>query len=325
MKIFSLNQLPLYTDDFFFRELNDRNRDAIVIFNPIDALIVSPVFMRSRKSLEEHIAFIRDNNIKKAIVVAEDISFLKECSSLEYLMIFPSINSNDFDYSPIYELKNIKWLQCETTYGIKNEKVANIDYAQFKKLKRLGVSGQEGNINVQKAKEITSLCFYEGFPSSKNLDGFIPNESLKSLRIMQSPIQSLKGIEHSSCLTRLELSYNRKLVDISPLNNLSDTLVYLEINMCGKICDFSVLKELHNLEFLILKGSNTLQDISFIKGMPNLKNFELTMNVEDGDLTCCEGLSYVRIKNRKHFSHKDNEFSKDYVEPEQKIPFEAIE
>ena len=75
MDFFSFNQLPLYTDDFFFRELEGNNRDAIVVFNPIDALIVSPVFLRSRKSLEEHIAFIRDNNIKKAIVVAEDRSF----------------------------------------------------------------------------------------------------------------------------------------------------------------------------------------------------------------------------------------------------------
>lgn len=322
MDFFSFNQLPLYTDDFFFRELEGNNRDAIVIFNPIDALIVSPVFLRSRKSLEEHIAFIRDNNIKKAIVVAEDISFLKNCPSLEYLMIFPAINSNNFDYSPIYELKNIKWLQCETTYGIKNEKVANIDYAKFNELKRLGVSGKEGNINVHQAKKVASLCFYEGFPYSKKLEGFIPRESLKNLRIVQSPIQSLKGVEEAQHICRLELSYNRRLVDISALRSFSESLIYLEINMCGKICDFSVLKELHNLEFLVLKGSNTLKDLSFVKEMPKLKSFDLTMNVEDGDLSLCEHIPYVRIKNRKHFSHKDSQFQKEYIDPEQRIPFE---
>lgn len=322
MEFFSFNQLPLYTDDFFFRELGDNNRDAIVVFNPIDALIVSPVFLRSRKSLEEHVAFIRDNNIKKAIVIAEDIRFLKDCPSLEYLMIFPAINSNNFDYSPIYDLKNIKWLQCETTYGINNEKVANIDYSKFNELKRLGVSGKEGNINVHQANKVNSLCFYEGFPNSKNLEGFIPGEELKKLRITQSPIQSLNGIEVASHLCRLELNYNRKLVDISALRSFRESLIYLEINMCGKICDFSVLKELNNLEFLVLKGSNTLKDLSFIKEMPKLKSFDLTMNVEDGNLSLCERIPYVRIKNRKHFSHKDNQFQKGFVDPEYRVPFE---
>ena len=72
MKFISFNQLPLYTDDFFWRE------EAIVMFNPSDALIVSPVFLRSRKTLEEHIEYVRNNNIKKAIVIAEDINFLKQ-------------------------------------------------------------------------------------------------------------------------------------------------------------------------------------------------------------------------------------------------------
>ena len=29
MEFFSFNQLPLYTKDFYFRELNDNNKDAI--------------------------------------------------------------------------------------------------------------------------------------------------------------------------------------------------------------------------------------------------------------------------------------------------------
>ena len=115
MKLYSLNQIPLYTDDFSFRFFDDvHSRDAIVIFHPMEAMIVTPVLIRSKKSLEEHIEYIHDNNIKKAIIVADDIQFLKRCPSLEYLMIFPAIDAKDFDYSPLYELPNIKWLQCET-------------------------------------------------------------------------------------------------------------------------------------------------------------------------------------------------------------------
>lgn len=325
MKFFSLNQLPLYTDDFFFQNLNDRkSRDAIVLFNPADALIVSPVFLRSRKSLNEHIDYIRDNNVKKAIVVAEDISFLKQCPSLEYLMIFPAISADNFDYSPIYELPNLKWLQCETIYGIDEEKTCSIDYSLFKNIKRVGIIGGRGHLNVQKAETVESLYLDFGFPNSKTLSGFIPTKNLVNLIIRQSPIKSLEGVEESLRLRRLELSYDRRLTDISALRNVSNTLKCLEIDTCGKIKDFSVFNELHNLEFLILKGSNVIRDLSFVKNMPRLKYLHLTMNVDNGDLSLCEQIPYVRIKNRRHYSHKNDELPKNYIDPDNAYPFEVV-
>lgn len=325
MKFVSFNQLPLYTDDFSFRELNDINgKDALVVFNPADAIVVSPVFLRSRKSLQEHIEYIRNNNIKKAIVVAENIQFLTQCPSLEYLMVLPAITANEFDYSPIYEMPNIKWLQCETVYGVNEEKISTIDYSYFQGLKRLGVSGGKGHLNVHAAEEVVSLFFDFGFPNAKTLTGFISGKALENFSISQSSIQSLEGIEVASQLRRLELAYNRRLTDISALRHLGETLRYLEIDTCGKIRDFSVLKELHNLEFLVLKGSNILPDLSFVKEMPKLKNLHLTMNVEDGNLSLCGQLPYARIKNRKHYSHKDNELPKNYTDPQIIIPFEVI-
>ena len=323
MKFVSFNQLPLYTDEFFFRNLNDINsKDALVVFNPADAIVVSPVFLRSRKSLQEHIEYIRNNNIKKVIVVAEDIHFLTQCPSIEYLMVLPAITANEFDYSPIYKMPNIKWLQCETIYGANEDKVSTIDYSRFQGVKRLGVSGGKGHLNVHAAKEVVSMIFDFGFPNAKTLIGFISGETLENFSISQSPIQSLEGIEVASQLRRLELAYNRRLTDISALCHLGESLRYLEIDTCGKIRDFSVLKELHNLEFLVLKGSNILPDLSFIKEMPKLRNLHLTMNVEDGNLSLCEQLPYARIKNRKHFSHKDSELPKNYTDPNQVIPFE---
>lgn len=325
MQLVSFNQLPLYTDDFFLRNLNNINvKDTIVVFNPADAVVVSPVFLRSRRSLEEHIEYIRKNNVKKAIVVAENIQFLTQCPSLEYLMVLPAITANEFDYSPIYAMPNIKWLQCETIYGENEDKVSTIDYSHFQGLKRLGVSGGKGHLNVHAAKEVVSLFFDFGFPNAKTLTGFIPGEALENFSISQSPIQSLEGIEVASQLRRLELAYNRRLMDISALRHLGETLRYLEIDTCGKIRDFSVLKELHNLEFLILKGSNILPDLSFLKEMSKLKILHLTMNVEDGDISLCEQLQYARIKNRKHYSHKDDELPKNSIDPDEIIPFEII-
>ena len=322
MQLYSLNQLPLYVEDFYFRSLNDLScKDAIVICNPNDAVVLSPVVLRSQKSLSDHIEFIQTNDVKKAIVIAETIGFLKQCPNLEYLWILPAISAKEFDYSPLYDLPNLKWLQCESSYGIHDEFVATIDYSRLTSLKRLLVSGKKGHINVESAQTITSLLCDFGYPNAESLANYIPSEMLINLSLNQSSIATLAGIEVALKLKRVRLSYNRRLEDISALRYLRNSLACLEIDACGKIKDFSVLQELTELEFLTLKGSNSISSISFIKNMPNLKYLHLTMNVEDGDLTLCENIQYVRIKNRKHYSHKDANFSKHYINIEEEHPF----
>ena len=330
MRFYSFNQLPLYTDDFFFREMGSGGEKAIVIFNPAEATIASPVFLRSRKSLDEHIEFIRQNDYAKAIIVADNIDFLAQCPSLESLMIFPAISAENFDYSPLYELPNLKWLQCETMYGLRTAydvdepiKTTSIDYRRIKGLKRLLVGNTEGHLHVRDAETLTSLIFYEGGPQGDNLQNALPGKSLLSLQLVLSPLRSLDGIEEAHQLQRLELSYNRRLTDISALRHLKNSLRYLEIDACGKIQDFSVLAELQCLEYLILKGPNVLPDLTFLKALPRLKVLDVRLNVADGDLSLCTKLPYARVKNRRHFSHKDDELPKNYSDPNYDIPFEV--
>ncbi len=317
MKFMTFNQIPYFLDDFFMRHLdNIKERDALVIYNPPSALIASPFLPRSKKTLDEHIAYLRDNNIKKAIVVAEDIQFLTQCPHLEYLWVLPGMDSVNFDYSPVYSLPDLKWLICETTAGLNDKHVATVDYSHFKKLKRLAVRGADGHQNVALAGDVVTLYFDFGFPKANDLQNCIPGNELLNFSICQAPITSLHGIGSAGKLRYLALSYNRRLTDISPLAEVRETLKCLDIDTCGKIRDFSVLETLKNLEFLSLKGSNTLPNLSFLKHMPNLRYLHLTMNVEDGDLSLCQSIPCVRIKNRKHYSHKDQDFPKQYEDPD---------
>ena len=315
MKFSTLNQLPLYTDEFFWRRLNDRKEDALVVFNPIDSIIISPVYLRSRKSLAEHIALIRDNGITDVIAVAEDIGFLKQCETIECLRVHPAITSQNFDYSPIYELPRLKWLQCETSYGEKGEYISSIDYSRFPNLKWLSIIGSKGHLNVQKADNVVSLFFDEAFPKSADLKNVIPTKNLEMFSITRASIRSLEGIDAAKKLKKLELYYNRSLTDISALAALKDSLVSLTIEKCGRIHDFSVLKELSNLECLILKGSNTIPDLKFLLQLPKLKHLHITMNVADGDMHWCQNVPYVKIQNRKHYSHKDSEMPQNFIDP----------
>lgn len=325
MKFSTFNQLPLYTDDFFYRAFDNLTiKDAIVVHNPQDALITSPVFLRSTKTLEEHIAEIQEKNVKKAHIVADDISFLRRCPGLEYIMVYPAVTAKDFDYSPLYDMPNLKYVVCGTTAGLKDEHVASVDYSRIKGIQHLVISHAWGHQNVADAGEVTSLIFDFGYPKAGDLRDILPGGNLRSFAVCQAPIHSLDGIEDAPKLQRLKLSNNRRLTDISALRHLKETLAFLEIDTCGKIRDFSALSELHNLEYLILKGSNPVQDLSFLNHMPKLKYLHFTMNAENGDLTPCLPLEYVRIQNRKHYSHKDSDMPKTYTDPDEAFPFTVI-
>ena len=91
--------------------------DQIVVIDPPNVIWEAPVVPRSRKTLDEHIKYIRDNNIKKALVIAEDIAFLRQCPSLEELQVIPPYSAAAFDYSPLYDMPNLKKLNCKTIYG----------------------------------------------------------------------------------------------------------------------------------------------------------------------------------------------------------------
>ena len=59
--------------------------DSIVIRNPEKCDCWSPKKSFSKHSLDEHIAFINKHKIKKAVVIAEDLRFITQCPSLEYI------------------------------------------------------------------------------------------------------------------------------------------------------------------------------------------------------------------------------------------------
>jgi len=311
MKLVTLGQLTPKIDDFSFVELTDpKTKDALVICNPYDALGFAPAYLRSTRSLEEHINYVQKNNIKKAMVVAENISFLRQCPSLEYLYIIPAFTAKEFDYSPLYDMPQIQWLQCDMLYGMDLEYCTHIDYSKIQGLESLFVCGSKGHENVKNVKGIKTLFLSEGQPAASNLEDAFEGSKLEKLSICQSPIRTLDGLEKAKKLRRLSLAHNRRLESISALTNVKDTLVSLDIESCGKIKDFSVLSELHNLENLRLIGTNVLPDLNFVQSMPNLNSIIFTMKVANGDISVCKGIEYVAFQERRHYSHKKSDFSK---------------
>lgn len=300
---FSMTRFSPITDDFYFKD------DHLVVLSPFDVVWEGPVLARSRKTLDEHVQYIRENQLEKVFVVAEDISFLRRCPSITSAIIIPAYSAAKFDYSPLYDMPNLKELICQTVYGYKEDLRADVDYSHFPSLQFVYASGAKGHRNLESVKGLRHLYLGQGQPASKTLIEF-DFSTLTEFDLCQSPIRSLQGIEQAACLKKLSLSYCRSLEDVNALVSIGETLTSLEIVSCGKIKDFSWLYHLPNLENLVLFGSNNLTNLSFLASMPNLKSFRFKMNVLDGDLSLCKNVPYVYCKNRRHYNLKNEDLPK---------------
>lgn len=293
--------------------------DAVLIRQPKNAICFSPRLPHSKRDLDEHIALINELKIEKAVIIANNIDFIEACPSLRHLKIIPSEDSgNGFDYSPLYNMPEIKSLWGATIYGKNEEFFTSLDYSKIKGIEAFGIYNS-GYLNYQNIITLKSLALsnFKG----KDLQNTFSSLELDTLSLIQCKVKSLEGIQKSQNMQCLYLYYNRSLQDISALLKVKNSLRALRIENCPKIEDFSVLGELENLELLELSGGNELPSLSFIKNMKNLKTFIFSMNVKDGDLSPCLDLSYVYCqKNRKHYNIKDIKLPKgQYVRGNENI------
>lgn len=310
-----LSQHFIQRDGFIFSSLlyPANIYDAIVIHNPPFATSYTPRYPSSSQSLEAHIALIDKLKLQKAIVIAEDIDFLRMCPSLQFLSVIPADSApNNFDFSVLYDLPQILSLHCSTEYGVMGKLHSSVDYSRVTGLVDLGVSTQ-GDLNFNHITTLKSLSVSHN--TSKFLTDLFCSQNLDTLQLMQCRLHSLDGLEKAKKMQRLNLYYNRNLVDISALFSARNSLFQLCIENCPHITDFSVLDSLSKLEYLELKGSNTLPSLKFLRSMPNLKVFHLAMNVADGDLSLCMKIPYATCKNKKHFTFKDADLPKNLSLP----------
>lgn len=299
-------------DGFVFTSISEPTNifDAIVLRYPESCDCHTPKVGFSPRSLQDCIELINKINIEKALVIGESIEFIKECPSLKYLSIVPADTSgNSFDYSPLYEMPEIIELNCKTIYGHLDQFSTVIDYEKMKGIKNVSISGI-GHLNYFKVATLEALKL-SNMPTMIDLQSLASLHSLKSLEIIQCGVQSLRGIESLTTLSQLNVGYCRKLSDVSALVDLGHSLNELSIESCNKIEDFNFLNHLTGLRRLCLDGKNNLPNLTFLKQMPELNELILWMNVLDGDITPCIGISYVSLANRRHFNLKDSDLSKN--------------
>ncbi len=268
MEFFTLHQLLPQTDEFYFHPLlADDEEGALVICNPMEAFCRAPTVLHSRKTLEEHIHLIQSRKLTKALVVAEDIGFLRQCPSLEAVWVVPSSTKRTFDFSPLYDLPNLRWLHCETVFGPKDSYWAEVDYSRLSNLETLQAVGPRGHKNIRMLKAVKSLSLAEGLPAKDSYWAEVDYSRLSNLETLQAVgprghknIRMLKAVKSLSLAEGLPAGDS--LEDLLPYGSLE------ELTICqAPIRSLSGLHHAVGLKHLGLICNRRLEDISQLSGV----------------------------------------------------------
>jgi protein phosphatase 1 regulatory subunit 7 len=286
-----------------------RFQDGFRFFDgqPDDDIVIEP------DRVEQYAEYINKKKIKHVTVriysgyIRKDINFIKHCPDIEYLdLVNPLIS----DYSPIYGLHKLKLLSLEDPHSI-------VDLGHLESLEELYVEHHHNIINLDKCKNLKILhsAFYN--PESKNIEELSNLENLTELSIYRSTICSIEGIGNLHKLEHLFIYGFTKLDRIDELIEIADSLTVLVLTGCKKIDNFDNLAGLKKLKVLKLVNCGNIPSIKFIKKIPDLKAFVFVdSNIVDGDLSPCIGLEFVGFFNKKHYSHKSEDFPRDNISPE---------
>lgn len=221
--------------------------DALIVKCPGESDCHTPQFDVPLHTREDYIQYIQSHQLEKATIILNDISWLPQCPSLKDLVIIPSEQAaGNFDFSPLYEMPEIRSLECRTQYGEWDQFLNEIDYSRVPGLVNLVLEDNKGAKNFQNVETLKQLYTTRYRSSSRDVTQLFSSKELMCLCLFMSNIQSINGVEKAPGLQCLELSYNRSLRDISALRKIKDTCKVLYIENCAKITDFTVLEEMEN-------------------------------------------------------------------------------
>ncbi|MDR0919142.1 MAG: hypothetical protein LBM93_07825 [Oscillospiraceae bacterium] len=210
----------------------------------------------------------------------------------------------------LYRHKNLESLCFESGYfSDLNDKDGVIDLNNFRNLSALVSSTIHNVANLSDAENLKTLSILKWNDTDLSLLSKL--KMLDSLSVGRGSLTSLVGIENSK-IECLYVSNQKRLFDISILEQCKETVKALRIDFCPNVKDFSVIKKLKNLELLSITGNKgELPNLDFIGNSPNLQFFVTDYNVLDGNIKPLIKLPYASIlKNRRHYNLKDNDLKR---------------
>jgi hypothetical protein len=236
----------------------------------------------------------------------DNVDFLKFLSNMKSLIIIDfSIKSIE----PIHNLSELLKLEI-STYS-----KTPINFKAFPKLVECSFEWIKGSDSLFEVLSLKKL-FINSY-DKKSSDVFSKLISLEELSIINSPVENIEGISVLKNLKVLRLGNLKKLTSLQGLHNLHE-LEELEIQRCKGIFTISEVLQLNKVKRLLLIDLGDIASINGIENLTELQDFLFyeSTNIIDGDLlpiTKLNSLKKISYQNRKHYSHKREDFGKLYA------------
>lgn len=260
---------------------------------------------------DAYIKFLLTNNIQEIELndgkgwCGENVDFLSTIPNLKSLTL---IDFKIKSIEPIHCLSGLSKLELLTYSN------TPINFNAFPNLVECSFEWIKGSDSLFKVSNVQKL--FVNTCNKKNSDIFSELVNLEELSILNSSIEDIQGLSALKHLKTLRLGNLKKVTSLHGIQNLLE-LEELEIQKCKGISSISEVFYLNNIRRLLL---NDLGNIETIKGIDNLIKLENLLfyestNIIDGDLfpiTRLASLNKISYQNRKHYTHKREEFGKLY-------------
>lgn len=186
-----------------------------------------------------------------------------------------------------------------------------LDFSNFPQLNEASIEWNNKIINLNQCKELNSLVLWKFKPRSGSFKELKGLSNVTSLKVTQSPIISLSGLEELPHLENFEAYYLSKLENLNGIDAIRHSLRSLILDNCKKLHDYEdALSSLASLHKLILGDCGSLKNLEFIKKLNALTFFSFVgTDVKDGDLSLLlkRKFEHVGFDDKRHYSHKMKE------------------
>ena len=149
-----------------------------------------------------------------------------------------------------------------------------------------------------------------------DVDAFSNLLNLESLAILNAPVNNLRGLSQVKRLRYLRLANLRRLTSLAGIEGLA-ALEELNVDTCRSIGSIDEVGSLSRLRKLHVSNSGEIESLKPIEKLSNLEwvTFVESTNISDGDLSALlrhKKLSRVSFQNRRHYSHRREDFGAAY-------------
>ena len=235
-----------------------------------------------------------------------DLSFLDK---LPHLQLFKIVDFKIPSVHPIHSLHRLRTLEI-LTY-CKTE----IRFSEFPQLEKCALEWRSKAISLFDRSTLRKL-FVNRY-TAKDVDLFGSLVNLESLAILNAPVENLYGLRTLNRLRSLRLAGLKKLSSLAGIEEL-ESLEELEIHTCRAIGSISEIGALSQLRKLHLNNDGDIESLKPLEKLDGLESvlFYETTNIVDGDLSPLlrqKNLARVSFKNRRHYSHRREDFGAAYT------------